>query len=69
MNPLYKCLCGHTFITHLTENDGIILLPKHGEHWCLDCSNALIGGLSDFHTFKLDNLTYLEYKYEQSTKS
>lgn len=60
-----KCICGHKKFFHQNENNSkVITIKEYGDHWCEQC--AYIGdGFSSFHTFKLDNLSYLETKYNE----
>lgn len=54
------CICGHFKSQHESESTGAIILHEYGDHWCSFCV-----GNQPFHTFKLDNLKYLEAKYKE----
>lgn len=54
LDPLYKCICGHKVIEHFAWRR-----DKWG--WCDGCYMS--------HDLVLDNLSYLEDKYEQSQGS
>lgn len=51
------CVCGHLKNKHRTEAAGFSILPSLGNHWCDGC---FVSGKESFHTFKLDNLQYIE---------
>lgn len=58
---LYKCYCGHYEADHKAEHS----MASWGDHWCRQCSDenryGTIGTFNSmFHTFTLDNLSYIE---------
>lgn len=57
------CVCNHPRKDHYSggQTTGIVILPEVGDHWCCACD---LGGPA-FHTFRVDNLRYLEEKYEK----
>lgn len=61
------CLCGHRFAHHLDEKDNVVILREYGNSWCEKCTPTR-SDIKPFHSFKLDNLRYLEDKYEKSLK-
>jgi len=50
--------CSHKRQNHLPYGGkrNILVMPSLGEHWCEHC----VGTVNSFHTFKLDNLSYIE---------
>ena len=53
--------CGHPQTHHLSDGyKGIVTIKKYGEHWCKRCCNDGNFSRDSFHTFKLDNLSYIE---------
>jgi hypothetical protein len=55
--PELLCLCGHSRRVHENDNTGFIILKNLGNHWCRDCCLD-----KAFHTFKLDNLSLVEFE-------
>lgn len=58
-----RCIiCTHDKRNHLPYGGKrkIIILPEFGKHWCEDCTRVYCGVMKAFHTFKLDNLSYIE---------
>lgn len=57
------CICNHLKSDHLKDGEKYIhTIPSLGDHWCVECSTE---GFRGFHTFKLDNLKYVEKLAEE----
>lgn len=60
------CICGHRRSCHKDgRSNGIRIIAELRKHWCAKC----LSGVNPFHTFKLDNLKYLERLYEKRCKA
>lgn len=61
----YICICGHKKSKHDIPSD-LVLVGREIIGWCKDCSDKVPyeRGIM-FHIFLLDNLKYLEQKYEE----
>jgi hypothetical protein len=56
---LRNCICGHSETEHHLNFDSIV--PE--KHWCSGCSKINKFTIPNmFHTFQLDNLSYVEYE-------
>lgn len=58
-----NCVCGHTLEKHWLNVDSTV----KEKHWCATCSSLNRFGLpiTMFHTFELDNLSYIEEEAER----
>ena len=55
--------CKHPEKSHLSKGGKrqIIIFAEMGKHWCEGCGrDKLVGVPKAFHTFELDNLSYIE---------
>jgi hypothetical protein len=61
MIELSCIVCRHNKKAHLPKGGkrNIIILPQ-GEHWCEECVKHGHRNFESFHTFKLDNLQFVE---------
>ena len=55
-------VCKHTQKNHFVDGENsVTTIAEYGEHWCSGCTNArTVPARNSFHTFKLDNLAYIE---------
>jgi hypothetical protein len=60
------CICGHILSDHLGKKEALIL-EEYGQHWCRLCYMRV--DFNALHTFKRDNLKYLEDLYEKRHKA
>lgn len=58
----YLCECGHNKISHYIDSDDHGGFEVHNSY-CGPC--RFLGIFNAAHKFKLDNLKFLEMKYEQ----
>ena len=57
------CVCGHEKDLHKISGTALSLVEFE---WCEGCcSSTLYKQHKTYHTFKLDNLSYLEEKYKE----
>ena len=65
----YPCICDHPHIDHLYADE--IIDREHFDSFCNACAmdtNRTVNWMPAYHNFKGNNLEYLEWKYQRSTR-